>query len=150
MRNRRRVRQMKVSTNSSLSSSSSPRSNLGGFSSRRRKNSNSNDMDEKKSYFCVQLQRRPTTTTFVGSIFLFFLVVISPLPPPPAAEALIPEFLSYKTCFEAPPDFSGCMTNVTADIGERVVLNCQVSPAPTATELDNGWPTSKAGFQSRL
>ncbi len=42
------------------------------------------------------------------------------------AEALIPEFLSYKTCMEAPPDFSGCMTNVTADIGERVVLNCQV------------------------
>eukprot|EP00094_Tigriopus_californicus_P010477 TCALIF_10106-PA protein Name:"Similar to Otop2 Otopetrin-2 (Mus musculus)" AED:0.10 eAED:0.10 QI:20/0.5/0.22/1/0.37/0.22/9/0/754 len=41
---------------------------------------------------------------------------------------LIPEFLSYKTCADAPPSFSGCMSNVTADLGERVVLNCQVDP----------------------
>ena len=44
-----------------------------------------------------------------------------------ASGGLIPEFLSYKTCMNAPPSFSGCMTNVTADLGQRVVLNCQVT-----------------------
>ena len=39
---------------------------------------------------------------------------------------LLPELFAYKTCVESPPNFSGCMSNVTADIGERVVLNCQV------------------------
>ena len=45
---------------------------------------------------------------------------------PSPATSLIPEFLSYKTCVDSPPAFSGCMSNVTADFGERVVLNCQV------------------------
>jgi hypothetical protein len=43
-----------------------------------------------------------------------------------SVAGLIPEFLSYKTCAEAPPAFSGCMSNVSADIGSRVVLTCQV------------------------
>ena len=52
------------------------------------------------------------------------LAAVALLPSP--ASSLIPEFLSYKTCVDSPPAFSGCMSNVTADFGERVVLNCQV------------------------
>ena len=61
------------------------------------------------SSFCVLL---------TGFILLLFL--------DQPVKGLIPEFLSYKTCVDAPPSFSGCMSNVTADIGQRVVLNCQV------------------------
>ena len=53
---------------------------------------------------------------FVGTLASF----------PQSAHSLIPEFLSYHTCVDSPPSFSGCMSNVTADFGQRVVLNCQV------------------------
>ena len=55
---------------------------------------------------------------------------------PSPATSLIPEFLSYKTCVDSPPAFSGCMSNVTADFGERVVLNCQVRRTGAGGEGD--------------
>lgn len=61
------------------------------------------------------------------NVILFQLTILVSMGSKTVA-GLIPEFLSYKTCADAPPSFSGCMSNVTADLGERVVLNCQVDP----------------------
>ena len=65
-----------------------------------------------------------TTDCLRRLMALTLAAVVALLPSP--ASSLIPEFLSYKTCVNRPPAFSGCMSNVTADFGERVVLNCQV------------------------
>ncbi len=59
---------------------------------------------------------------------------------PCSAEALLPEFLQYNNCFNSPPKFSGCMTNITADLGDNVVLTCQVSETSalcTGQKCDN-------------
>ena len=62
---------------------------------------------------------------FAARLTAVAVAAVALLPSP--ASSLIPEFLSYKTCVDSPPAFSGCMSNVTADFGERVVLNCQAS-----------------------
>ncbi|TRY70216.1 hypothetical protein TCAL_17251 [Tigriopus californicus] len=71
--------------------------------------------------------RIPSQYHVPWSILLFQLTILVSMGSKTVA-GLIPEFLSYKTCADAPPSFSGCMSNVTADLGERVVLNCQVDP----------------------
>lgn len=42
--------------------------------------------------------------------------------------SFVPEFFWYRTCADSPPGFSpGCMDNVTVNIGEKAVFNCQVT-----------------------
>ncbi len=42
--------------------------------------------------------------------------------------SFMPEFLLYKTCADSPPGFSpGCMNNVSVNIGEKAIFNCQVN-----------------------
>jgi hypothetical protein len=67
---------------------------------------------------------------FDAKLILIFEVFVIGLLAVPSTESLsfMPEFLWYKTCADSPPGFSpGCMNNVTVNIGERAVFNCQVS-----------------------
>ncbi|XP_040580174.1 uncharacterized protein [Lepeophtheirus salmonis] len=43
--------------------------------------------------------------------------------------ALVPDIFTYSTCINSPPEFSpGCMANLTVNLGDSAVFNCQVDP----------------------
>ena len=79
---------------------------------------------KRKGKRCYSLLPPWDASDCLTRLITLALATVALLPSP--ASSLIPEFLSYKTCVDSPPAFSGCMSNVTADFGERVVLNCQV------------------------
>ena len=94
----------------------------------------------KRRGTCCCSSPPPTADYCLTRLMALALAAVALLPSP--ASSLIPEFLSYKTCVNQPPAFSGCMSNVTADFGERVVLNCQVG----RTEKTRSIPTVRCVF----
>jgi len=79
----------------------------------------------KEFSFWNKFRKMVLASSLLFEVFMAILVIV-----PGSTDALsfIPEFLWYKTCADSPPGFSpGCMSNVTVNIGERAVFNCQVS-----------------------
>ena len=81
------------------------------------------------------------TTKMLFSMVLGLSLLLRPV------SAGFPQFLSYQTCVDGPPQFSDCMVNVTADLGERVVLNCQVIGPFLGSKIILGIPWYNYGTQ---
>ena len=82
-------------------------------------------MNEIWKKFGIVFSKGPST------MFGLELILLSLLFTSRSSDALsfIPEVLWYKTCADSPPGFSpGCMNNVTVNVGDRAVFNCQVWP----------------------
>ena len=67
----------------------------------------------------------PFLPAFVPEILLYFSVLCWTAS---NGLSIVPDILTYKTCYNAPPGFSpGCMDNVTVYPGGKATFNCQVS-----------------------
>ena len=83
------------------------------------------EIDAMKEFLFGNKVRKMVLTS--GLLFEVFMATLVTVPGSADALSFIPEFLWYKTCADSPPGFSpGCMSNVTVNVGERAVFNCQV------------------------
>jgi hypothetical protein len=81
----------------------------------------------KNIFFGAGKNRRRKFPAVLEASELLLLLTFLALPASSSSLSFIPEFLWYKSCADSPPGFSpGCMSNVTVNIGDRAVFNCQV------------------------
>ena len=85
-------------------------------------------------------QEMPYTPYAAQHLLFVCLILLVPFPSIPMVNglAILPDFVTYKTCLYSAPSFSpGCMANVTANVGERATFNCQVKCYYYETKITN-------------